>query len=779
MVLKPLSFTTYYRRHKFRALLLLMLIALVTLGIYFMVGFLNSIGENFSANNQFLTRFSLVSSQSEQSLDPAVVSRVKTHPAVSRVLPENGVVITPPALASSGSFHLFGVSEGDAQYLLDLCGVHLEEGRLFKSHANEVVLSEDVAKMLNVQIGDPIGRSVNESYYANLPTELVVVGILKTDSPSIRLGFVSYGYLVDHELYAPRKTGFVVVPQDGRKDEVDSFLETTILSEQVAVQTYHLHLKSVRRTTQSMYLLFSTVSIAVSTVLALAVGMMNRIALIRRGKALGMLHAIGQSRGRLVRCLTLEMSFLAFVGWGIGLAFSWMGFVLLKTYVYAPRGWVLNVADLRPAIFTIPTPLIITVLVFVVVVRMLTRLDAIAIIERGDLGVRQEKERREAKRVIRKPLSALTFYRRHKLRGAAMVGAMILMILGIAFMVFLISPIGDARMFTIQHLRRLSIVSPKRGDSLDPMAVSQVKANPDVSQAIPVRKLGLSVMIPPFSDTVLNVYGVSESILPDLIDLYGAHLEKGRLPKARTNEIVLSAAVAQNRGLQLGDCVGEPIHRPYDRGIPTEMTLVGILESDEWLGFASYEYLDSHEHYSSNPVSLIIVPAEGCKSEVDLWLEQNIASEQTWVETFDSRERLSRQFMQGIVMVFALAESVIAVVVTIAIGMVNYVYFIQRRKEFGILHTLGLSRRRLILRAVLEAAALIALAWLISAAICLSGMLLAQAKLYAPSGLSLNVLNPTPWLFTLPIPFAAILVVAATVAWMFFRLDSVSVIERR
>jgi len=775
-VLKPLSFTTYYRRHKFHAFLLLILIALVTLGIYFMVGFLNSIGENFNANNQFLTRFSLVSSQGERSLDPAVVSRIKTHPAVSRVLPENGIIITPPALASSGSFRLFGVSEADAQYLLELCGVHLKEGRLFKSHANEVVLSEDIAKMLDVQIGDPIGRSVNESYYANLPTEMLVVGILKSNSPSIRLGFVSYGYLANHELYAPRKTGFVVVPQDGKNDEIDAFLETTILSEQVAVQTYQLHLKSVRRTTQSMYLIFSTVSIAVSTVLALAVGMMNQIALIRRGKALGMLHAIGQSRGRLIRCLTLEMSFLAFVGWGIGLAFSWMGFVLLKTYVYAPRGWVLNIADLRPTIFTIPTPLIISVLALITVVRMLTRLDAIAIIERGDL---QEKTRQAVKRVIRKPLSALTFYRRHKLRGAAMVGTMVLMILGIAFMVFLISPIGDARMFTIQHLRHLSIVSPKQGGSLDPMVVSLVKAKPDVSQVIPVRKLGLSVMIPPFSDTVLNVYGVSESILPDLIDLYGAHLKEGRLPKARTNEIVLSAAVAQNRGLQLGDRVGEPIHRPYDRGIPTEMTLVGILESDAWLGFASYEYLDSHELYYSNPVSLIVVPAGGFKSEVDLWLEQNVASEQTWVETFDSRERLSRQFMQGIVMVFALAESVITAVVTIAIGMVNYVYFIQRRREFGILHTLGLSRRRLIFRAVLEAAALIALAWLISAVICLSGMLLAQAKLYAPSGLSLNVLNPTPWLFTLPIPLAAILVVAATVAWTFFRLDSVSVIERR
>jgi hypothetical protein len=50
---------------------------------------------------------------------------------------------------------------------------------------------------------------------------------------------------------------------------------------------------------------------------------------------------------------------------------------------------------------------------------------------------------------------------------------------------------------------------------------------------------------------------------------------------------------------------------------------------------------------------------------------------------------------------------------------------------------------------------------------------------FVPRGLQIDLLNPLPWLFTLPIPVAVFLASGATVARMLGRLDPVSIVERR
>ena len=70
-------------------------------------------------------------------------------------------------------------------------------------------------------------------------------------------------------------------------------------------------------------------------------------------------------------------------------------------------------------------------------------------------------------------------------------------------------------------------------------------------------------------------------------------------------------------------------------------------------------------------------------------------------------------------------------------------------------------------------------AWLVGAVLCAAGMLYVQTSIYAPRGMSVNLYNPWPWLFTLPIPVAVVAASAGTIAWMLSRLDPVAVVERR
>jgi ABC-type antimicrobial peptide transport system permease subunit len=210
------------------------------------------------------------------------------------------------------------------------------------------------------------------------------------------------------------------------------------------------------------------------------------------------------------------------------------------------------------------------------------------------------------------------------------------------------------------------------------------------------------------------------------------------------------------------------------------MVIVGILgPSEQWMGFASYEYLENHEYYSSRPIYLIIFPTAGHKAELDDWLEKNVASTQTNVRTYDTQYGELQESMRGTLLLFAGLESVIAIVAAIALAVLNYIFFTQRRKEFGVLHAMGHSRVWLILRAAKETISVVIVAWLIGALVCVFGLILIQVNIYLPKGMSLDFSNPAPWLFTLPIPLAVVAASTGVIAWLLFHLDPVSIIERR
>jgi ABC-type antimicrobial peptide transport system permease subunit len=164
---------------------------------------------------------------------------------------------------------------------------------------------------------------------------------------------------------------------------------------------------------------------------------------------------------------------------------------------------------------------------------------------------------------------------------------------------------------------------------------------------------------------------------------------------------------------------------------------------------------------------------------MDTWLRQEIHSDLVEVLTFDWLRRMFRLLGLLLLGVFGVVEGVIAVVAAAAMAVLSYVFFAQRREEFGILHAIGRSRAWLVMRALGETVSVVTVAWLIGAAMCGAGLVYMRIVLYAPRGLALNFLNPTPWLFTLPMPLAVVVVSIGLVARMLSRLDPVSIIERR
>lgn len=787
--MNPLSPLTYYRRHKRSALLQIALISLATVGLFILVAVLDAIP--LRANVSYLTKLSRVI-PTGGTLDPAAVSQIQTHPDVARAIPDNGLRISLPSLIGTDSQHLLGVSPQDAQYLMQHCGVRLKEGRMFEPRTNEIVLSEEVARALDLELGSEIGRAMDQGmssipdYYGAISAPLVLVGILEGDpevnvGPSVRLGFVSAEYLNSHELYAPRATSLLVVAKAGREAAVDDFWETTISSKYAEVETFAMLAEAFKMLRVGVYVIFGVANSVVAVAVAFVVGIINRIAITRRLSEFGLLHALGRQKRQLIRRLTLENATVAGIGCLIGLGIALAIMSWLKNGLFYDLGMELDLFNLAPFCFVLPIPLIVVALTFLSVRRIFARLDAVAIVERGKLS-EEPKGLRAVKGSSARPLSSLTFYLRHRRRGVLMILSTALMVLGIAFPVFLFSAITSAMMPFIEHLQHVSEISPIHSE-LDPGIVGQIKSHPTVAHTIPAIRLGMQMVLPPGGGTDVNIYGVSQAELPILLELFGMQVQEGRLPRPRSNEIVLSTAIAANRDLHVGDVIGGET----DNGdtfvvddLPTEMVVTGILSPDRpWVGFASYEYLRSHELTSSRGPRLLIIPHEGQKQTLDSWLEKSVDSTQTRIITHGIEEREYREMTTSTVLTFAALECMIAAVAAIALATLNHIFFTQRREEFGILNAIGRSRRWLVLRTIKETGSVVSIAWVVGAVLCGIGLLGMQSLVYGPRGLTLDFFSPTPWLLTLPIPLAVVVASAGTIAWTLSRLDPVSIIERR
>ena len=794
--MNPLSIFIYYHRHKRQAFMLTALMALAVIGLYLLVGLMQEsyITPNYTIN-RYLSNFSLVQPDLGTTLDPAAAAQIRTHPDVAQVLPQNNVEIGVPNVGGLVFyFRLLGLQEADVDTVLAQSGVTLVEGQLPQPRTNGVALSQEIATALGLEIGDTFDWTKDEDdagfvHYGNIVSPLEVVGILEG---RVRLGIMSYEYLDGHERYRDlARYSVLVIARPGREAAVDDFLRQTIRSPRTDVYTHKLLEEAAARGQASVYALFAPVVLLVTAAITLVVGAINQLAFLRRLPEFGTLHAVGRSKGWLARRLTLETGGLAVAGWVLGILASIGGMAALSAAVYAPKGFAFNPLQVAALVLVTPVPLAVIGFTLFTAVRALGRLDAVAIVERGELSLEGKQAgraaRAQAERLPR-PLAVTTFYQRHSRRAATLIGTVALMIVGTALLVIAIGTVWDGVWPVLASLSRTSRVSPK-DLPLEVAETAQIRAHPAVERVIPVAIISpFGLAMPLIRDnSPLETYGVTAEDMAYLVELYSLELAEGDLPRPNTNEIVIPWTAAKNRNLQVGDVIGNRDHPIYPDApaLPSELVVSGIfaqaenLADDTWLSFMSLEFINSYRSDWKTDLSLIIVPKAGQKATLDAWLESQIAGERRTVLTYAKQQAWFQKMMTIGLFTVSLMESIVALVAALALAGLNYVFVTQRQAEFGVLNALGFSRLQLVWRVARETLFTTGAAWLAGLLGCAVVLAYLQYSLYTPAGLRLNFFNPTPWLFTLPIPVAVFVVGTGTIAWMLSRLDPVAIIERR
>ncbi|MEU6861612.1 FtsX-like permease family protein [Glycomyces sp. NPDC046736] len=206
---------------------------------------------------------------------------------------------------------------------IELYGGKFLEGQPDSLAADEMIVNESAADQLGVAVGDTVAATFSRGTEAH---EFTIVALLE-DNETTDGWYVDPAYAA--EFYTTKPTSALVDVADGADvDAVGTAVDDILADEpEVSVQN---HDEFVAQTT----VFYDFAIIAIQLLLGLAmivavIGVVNTLILsvLERTRELGMLRAIGMTRGQTVRMITVESVtialFGAVLGVTVGLALGW------------------------------------------------------------------------------------------------------------------------------------------------------------------------------------------------------------------------------------------------------------------------------------------------------------------------------------------------------------------------------------------------------------------------------------------------------------------------
>lgn len=377
------------------------------------------------------------------------------------------------------------------------------------------------------------------------------------------------------------------------------------------------------------------------------------------------------------------------------------------------------------------------------------------------------------------PLSPLSYYRRHKRRSLMLTALLALAVLGLYIVLGVLLETFITPIYTVnRYLSKFSLVQPDMG-ALDPAVIAQIRANPDVALVLPQNHVEIAVPNAGGVDTPFRLIGLQEAAVDAVLAHSAVTLVQGRLPQPGTNGLALSRELAAALGLDIGDTLERAEDNTGYANIAGPLELVGILSGDVRLGIVSYEYLDTHERYRAVArYGVLVIARPDREAAVDGFLRQAIRSPR--VETA-THQLLREELAQSQAVLNKVGIPLILLVtaaITMVIGAINRLAFMQRLTEFGTLHAVGHGKGWLARRLTLEMAGLALAGGVLGILLAMGIMALLNAAFYTPRGFAFNPFQATALPFVIPIPLAVIGFTLLTAVRALRRMDAVAIVER-
>lgn len=376
------------------------------------------------------------------------------------------------------------------------------------------------------------------------------------------------------------------------------------------------------------------------------------------------------------------------------------------------------------------------------------------------------------------PLSVFTYYYRNLVKLAPVFLVLALAVFGISLTGVLTGSISASAVEKVEVYRGAAMIAPNPKDgrnAVDANIKGDLARNPNLEATYPT--IRVSTYMPTLAgQTSAHIYAVNREVYPVLMHAFELKLIQGQLPQTGTNQVALHKKFANARGFHVGDVI-DP-EKDDQEWLPEKLQVAGILDGPTVLSLASLEYVSASRGFQNYPRAVLAIPRSDAvtAAEEDL---QNLDKDLVHPYTFtEEMQQYIRDFSAMDTIVWSI-NSIVVLVLSLLVGLLNLIYFMDRMNEFGLLLGIGYSRAFVIRRALIEALVLTTAAWVF-------GILFSQviysalnAAVFEPRGVSLSVLNWRAIQFTLPVPIMVGLFSAGTVLWQLRKLDPMQMIERR
>lgn len=372
------------------------------------------------------------------------------------------------------------------------------------------------------------------------------------------------------------------------------------------------------------------------------------------------------------------------------------------------------------------------------------------------------------------PLSIFIYYSRNKRKALPVLGILTLAVFGISLTLVLTATIFDGVRGFVSPYYHFVVVEPnynKKYYQLDTSLRADVRQSEHLAVYAPIQTsfvYGTVLGIP----TNYAIFGVSDDLMPRLLQATETSLLEGRLPGVRENEVALHESLMKTRGLQVGDYIGREINR--EDNLDGKWRVVGVIGGKTILNLVA---LDRITH-GRTPNEIVLIPKTGEMEGLALDLNA-LKSERATIQTPAYWNQFIEKTLSQYDSLVTALNVVIITVLSLGVGLLNMIYFRQRTGEFGILSGIGFSRSFLVRRVTLEALVLTIVAWLLGMALSVAVYQILDTLVFAPQGTHLSILNTRLLLGTLPVPIFVWLFSTVTIMWQLTRLDPVAVIDRR
>lgn len=307
-----------------------------------------------------------------------------------------------------------------------------------------------------------------------------------------------------------------------------------------------------------------------------------------------------------------------------------------------------------------------------------------------------------------KPLATLNYTKNNLIK---VLPVFISMTVGV-FLVYFISLVGRSSVDTMdiakyKILQSYTFVYTNTEKALPEEIVEKIKNSGSVEEVIPLlNSQGVLIYNGVFGSMSFNNVNLYEKDIPVVLNKLGMKFVEGRLPVQDKNEILIPDKYAKQKKLKTGDSIGSEVSSDY--GLQGKYVISGIIDGPLLVSITSNNSSQISPDKAMGYSLMFSLRDNQDKSIIEEL--NNGYTGNAVIADYNYVKKALNQVLQ-VLTAFTLSLDIVTILILcISLGNLNYMNFLNRKYEFGVLSVIGYKRTKLYFKL-----------WKENSLICLSG----------------------------------------------------------